>query len=104
MSSLYEVLEVSPNARDAVIKAAWRCLVQQCHPDRNASDPAADKRLALINQAYAVLSDPAQRARYDRSAGFTRTDRRGTGKTAHPASNDGAQAPRMRPFVFRKIA
>ena len=38
MVSLYELLEVSPNASAAVIKAAYRCLVQQHHPDKKAGD------------------------------------------------------------------
>ena len=45
--SLYELLEVSPNASAAVIKAAYRCLVQQHHPDKNSGDRASETRLSL---------------------------------------------------------
>ena len=100
---LYEVLEVSPNASAAVIKAAYRCLVQQFHPDKNPGDPTAAERLSLINQAYAVLADPLQRARYDEKSGL-RSDRRGSGRALAPvrqeANLNGAQA---RPFTFRRF-
>jgi molecular chaperone DnaJ len=101
----YEVLEVSPNACDAVIRAAYRCLVQRWHPDRNPGDAAAGERLSLINQAYAVLADPVRRARFDRSAGLARLDQRGTGRALAPAKPlSASSAAPMRPFVFRKFA
>ena len=60
----YDCLNVAPTASDAVIRAAYRALSQQYHPDRN---PGADahQMMSNINQAYAVLSDPAQRRAYD---------------------------------------
>jgi len=95
MRSPYDVLQVSPQACDAVIRAAYRCLVQQFHPDRNPSGDAGE-RLAEINQAYALLADPMRRARYDQKAGVVRMEKRGTG--ARP------QAAPPRAFVFRKLA
>lgn len=100
--SLYEVLEVSPNAGAAVIKAAYRCLVQQYHPDKNP-DPAAAGRLSLINQAYAVLADPLQRARYDEKTGL-RTERRGSGRGLSPAKPEAVRPDaKLRPFAFRRF-
>lgn len=100
---LYEILEVSPNASAAVIKAAYRCLAQQCHPDKNAGDPASVERLSLINQAYAVLADPLQRARYDERAGV-RADRRGSGRALAPAQPGANKASTpVRPFAFRRF-
>ena len=64
--TLYEVLEVSPRARAQVIKAAYRCLVQHCHPDKHQGTEHANDRLAQINRAYAILSDPVARLDYDR--------------------------------------
>ncbi len=61
----YEALEVSPNARPAVIEAAWRRLNQEYHPDHHPDDPAALDRLKLINAAHDVLRDPEQRRTYD---------------------------------------
>jgi|CXWL01.1.fsa_nt_gi molecular chaperone DnaJ len=101
---LYEILEVSPNASTAVIKAAYRCLVQQHHPDKNPGDTASAERLSLINQAYAVLSDPLQRARYDERSG-ARGDRRGGGSRLPPAGKADATAAGAspRPFAFRRF-
>jgi molecular chaperone DnaJ len=99
--SLYDLLEVSPKASDAVIRAAYRSLVQHLHPDRRPDDALAGERLARINQAYAVLADPLRRARYDLQAGHA-GERRGSGETLAPARRlTGAAA--MRPFVFRKF-
>lgn len=67
--TLYDVLEVSPRASPGVIKAAYRSLAQVMHPDKNMGLPASVARLAELNTAYAMLSDPAHRARYDRSLG-----------------------------------
>jgi curved DNA-binding protein len=61
----YEVLEISFEATGKEIKEAYRRLAFQYHPDRNASDPGAVERMKGINEAYAVLSDPAKRQRYD---------------------------------------
>jgi len=101
---LYEILEVSPTARAAVIKAAYRCLVQECHPDRNSGDPGAGARMSMINHAYAVLSDPLQRARYDQKMGIRPTERRGSGTASTPAkANAGKARAKPRPFAFRSL-
>lgn len=105
MVSLYELLEVSPNASAAVIKAAYRCLAQLHHPDKNAGDRTAEARLSLINQAYAVLADPMTRAEYDAKAGFGKADRRGSGRTLAPARpGEAAEGPKVRRFAFRAVA
>ncbi|MFM9970168.1 MAG: J domain-containing protein [Burkholderiales bacterium] len=61
----YEALEVSRTASQAVIRAAYRSLMQHYHPDKNPDNKAAGDRAALIVQAYEVLSDDAKRAAYD---------------------------------------
>ena len=62
---LYEILQVHPAAHPEVIKAAYRRLALEYHPDRNTA-PGATARMAEINQAHDVLSDPARRVEYDR--------------------------------------
>lgn len=64
MHTHYDNLRVTRNATPGVIKAAYRALCQEYHPDRNSS-PDATRIMAIINDAYTVLSDPAARARYD---------------------------------------
>jgi molecular chaperone DnaJ len=61
----YEVLSVPKDATKDQIKSAYRKLALQYHPDRNKS-PGAEDRFKEISEAYAVLSDDAKRAQYDR--------------------------------------
>jgi len=61
----YEILEVPKNASGDDLKAAFRRLARQYHPDVN-KEADAEERFKEINEAYAVLSDPEQRAAYDR--------------------------------------
>jgi molecular chaperone DnaJ len=61
----YAVLGVPPDAPQDEIKRAYRRLALATHPDRHPGDPDAESRFRAISTAYAVLSDPAQRARYD---------------------------------------
>ena len=62
--SLYESLEVSLEASQSEIKAAYRRLAKQYHPDVNPS-PVANRLMREINYAYSILGDPAKRAAYD---------------------------------------
>ena len=61
----YDTLGMGRGAGDDEIKAAFRKLARQYHPDVN-KDPEAEERFKEINEAYGVLSDPSKRARYDR--------------------------------------
>lgn len=61
----YEILNVARTADGKEIKSAYRKLALQYHPDRNSEPEAADT-FKQINEAYAVLSDPEKRDRYDR--------------------------------------
>lgn len=101
---LYDILEVSPTARPAVIKAAYRCLAQEYHPDRKPGDAEAAARMTLINHAYSVLIDPLQRARYDGNIAIRAVERRGRGLASNPAKPDsGEPRPNLRPFAFRPL-
>jgi curved DNA-binding protein CbpA len=60
----YAVLQVGRQADQETIKLAYRRLARRYHPDLNP-DPAAAPRMRAVNEAYAVLSDPARRAAYD---------------------------------------
>lgn len=62
----YEVLSVSRDASDQELKAAYRKLAMQYHPDRNPDDPSAEEKFKECSEAYQVLSDPEKRAAYDR--------------------------------------
>ena len=59
----YEVLEVSPVARQSVIEKAYRALMNDEHPDHGGDTGRAQ----LINEAYRILRDPGTRRDYDQS-------------------------------------
>ena len=60
----YEVLGVSKTATDAEIKSAFRKLAKKYHPDVSKEENAAEK-FKEAQEAYAVLSDPEKRKKYD---------------------------------------
>jgi molecular chaperone DnaJ len=62
----YQVLGVSRDAENGALKSAYRKLAMQFHPDRNPGNPEAAERFKEASEAYAVLSDPEKRARYER--------------------------------------
>lgn len=61
----YEVLGVQPGATDAELKAAYRKLAREHHPDANQVS-ADTTRFKQITHAYSVLSNPEKRAEYDK--------------------------------------
>ena len=62
----YEVLSVARDASGQEIKSAYRRLAVTHHPDRNPGDAEAEEKFKEAAEAYAVLSDPDKRQRYDR--------------------------------------
>lgn len=66
MADYYQLLGVPREADDRTIKDAYRKLALRYHPDRNPGDAEAEEKFKEINEAYAVLSDPQKRARFDR--------------------------------------
>src|SRR5436305_12471044 len=62
----YEILGLGRAADDQQIKAAYRKMALQHHPDRNPNNMAAEESFKEAAEAYSVLSDPQKRATYDR--------------------------------------
>jgi molecular chaperone DnaJ len=62
----YELLEVSRDADDKVLKSAYRKLAMQYHPDRNPGCSESEAKFKAISAAYDCLKDPQKRAAYDR--------------------------------------
>lgn len=61
----YEVLGVAKNADDAELKKAYRKVAKKYHPDTNPGDQEAEEKFKEAAEAYAVLSDPEKRSKYD---------------------------------------
>jgi len=62
----YQILGISSDAEDIVIRAAYRVLAQKYHPDKWRGDPLeANHRMRQLNEAYETLSDAARRSVYD---------------------------------------
>ncbi len=62
----YEILGVAKDAGDAALKAAYRKMAMQYHPDRNPGNAEAEEKFKEAAEAYGVLTDAQKRAAYDR--------------------------------------
>ncbi|MBD8916169.1 MAG: J domain-containing protein [Pseudobutyrivibrio sp.] len=61
----FEILNVSENAEDEVIRASYKALAKKYHPDNTELDAdVAAQKMQEINEAYQVLADKNQRERY----------------------------------------
>lgn len=64
MKDYYSILGVDASADDATIKAAYRKLAKELHPDTNKS-PGAEARFKDVGEAYDTLKDPQKRREYN---------------------------------------
>ncbi len=62
----YDLLGVARGADGATIKAAYRRLAKEHHPDRHNGCSEQEARFKAISEAYDCLKDPQKRAAYDR--------------------------------------
>lgn len=92
----YKVLGVARDADERQIKSAYRKMTKQHHPDKAAkqglSKDDAERKMANINEAYEVLSDPELRARFDRGDDPNSNEPQG-----HHGNPFGSQ-----PFMFQQ--
>jgi curved DNA-binding protein len=65
----WAVLGLEPGADSATLKRAFRAQARRWHPDLNGNDPIAEERFKLVNEAYAVLSDPRKRLTWESAGG-----------------------------------
>ena len=63
-ATLYQMLGLKRNAAAPDIKAAWKRLARQWHPD-TCREPDAASQFRAIKEAYEILGDSGKRARYD---------------------------------------
>lgn len=109
----YDVLEIQDTASAAVIKGAYRFLAQKWHPDKHLENKEhAESVFKQLNEAYAVLSDPARRREYDRQlqrrfeakASATPKPEPAPKPTAHSASKKPYPDPQPQPTHQKTIA
>jgi DnaJ-class molecular chaperone len=65
-TDLYSTLGLGRDASEKEIRDAYRRLARQFHPDVNPNNTASEQRFKEINAAYEVLSNPDNRAKYDK--------------------------------------
>ncbi len=65
MTDFYGILGLDQTASADAIRAAYKKMAMQHHPDRNPGNPEAEEIFKEINEAYHILSDPLKKARYD---------------------------------------
>lgn len=83
----YQCLGLPAGAGAAEIKAAWRDILRNSHPDLHPGDAAAEARFRAAKEAYDLLSDPVSRAAHDRAQ-----QERAARKQAAPHAPSGAPA------------
>ncbi len=93
----YRVLQVAPDCEDEVIHGAFRALALKYHPDRDGTQFAA-RRMAELNQAYALVRDTRARARHDaarRRAAIPEASRSGGFAPVPPPARSAAAGTRL---------
>lgn len=92
MRCYYEILEVAETATNDELKKAYRKLALKCHPDKNPGrEIVANEEFKEVCQAYSTLTDPQERAFYDRNK---ESILRGAG------NNDGRPAEELDVFKY----
>jgi curved DNA-binding protein CbpA len=86
MKTLYDLLDVQPDANSEQLRKSFREAAKANHPDLHAGDPAAAARFTRIVEAYDILRDAEQRALYDRMLAFERRPKPLHSKVRHAVS------------------
>jgi molecular chaperone DnaJ len=97
----YLVLELPRTATAAEVRAAYRAAGARYHPDRHQGNPLAElagAKMAEINRAYEILSNPESRAAFDRGERGGR-GASGTARSVNNPAGSGNRAPAHKRFV-----
>lgn len=97
MKDYYRILGVSDQAGEKEIKAAYRKLAKQLHPDVVKDDPDKKERMYEIQEAYECLGDEESRKEYDQARLKARSGERNQRNNQREQKN-GQPAPDMSQF------
>ena len=61
----YEILGINKDASQSEIKKSFRSLARKYHPDKNPDNPESEIKFKEVQEAYAILSDPNEKRKYD---------------------------------------
>ena len=98
MANYYETLKVSPKASTSEIKSAYRRLARKLHPDKNNGSDETARAFAIIAEAYEVLGNSKERAKYDQRLLHAQYSRPANGDSVFASSNSHAR--RWRQMVY----
>jgi hypothetical protein len=106
VDDLYAELGVGRTATRDEIVSAFRARARELHPDANPGDVPAAEQFKRVSRAYRVLSDPAQRARYDSGRRSVAAPARPGPAVPSPAARAPAAAPtgRLHLHLTRRYA
>ncbi|MBN2131609.1 MAG: J domain-containing protein [Sedimentisphaerales bacterium] len=99
--SYYAILGITATASQSDVKAAYRRLAKEFHPDRYAG---ADRPFLKVQEAYSVLSDSSRRREYDAELSRVRPSasaRSRPGPGPEPLTRQGWSDPAPEPLVPR---
>lgn len=92
----YKILGVDKNIQQKDVRKAFLKRAKQFHPDLHPDDPKAKAKFQALNEAYAVISDPEKRKKYDQygehwkeADAFNQAGSAGGGQTFHWSSSSG---------------
>ena len=100
MVNYYDILKVSPQSSGAEIKSAYRRLARKLHPDNNQGSEETALKFAAIAEAYEILGNSKERARYDRRILEAQYNGNGNGDSVFASKNRHAR--RWRQMVYEK--
>ena len=98
MVNYYESLKVSPKASKAEIKSAYRRLARKLHPDKNDGSEETARAFAAIAEAYEILGNPKERAKYDKR--ILHAEYNGSTNGDSVFESDNRHARRWRQMVY----
>lgn len=102
MVNYYQILKVSPKATNAEIKSAYRRLARKIHPDVNTTHApeSASGEFAKIAKAYEILSNPKERALYDRQ--LLNRQYKNSNESDSVFASENAHARRWRQMAYER--